>query len=365
MNPRFSWRTILGTLGFLLLLVALWRFMALVGYLLAAVALSFVGRPIVLLSQRIKIKQKALPASVGAALSLVTMVGATAGIIQLFAPLFAKQAEAIRNLNPQQIRLLFTRLSNWIDNDLQAINLSGSEMTNSEFLLSQLQNLVQIDGVGSLFGELIAKLGDGFIALFSILFMAFFFLKDGALFRNMIEAVTPDTLTPKVQSIISRTSELLTRYFGGLVIQVIIVTTLVSIGLEIVGAEHAFLIGFMAGIFNLVPYIGPMAGACIGLVLVVTSHTGNSESIPLLFGLSLMVFVLVQLVDNFFTQPIVFANRVHAHPLEIFMVISIAGSLAGVAGMVLAIPTYTLFRIVAQELFSGFKAIDRLTQNLQ
>jgi len=70
-------------------------------------------------------------------------------------------------------------------------------------------------------------------------------------------------------------------------------------------------------------------------------------------------------VDNFFTQPVIFANRVHAHPLEIFLVITIAGGLGGVIGMILAVPIYTLFRIVAQELFSGFKLVDRLTQNLR
>jgi predicted PurR-regulated permease PerM len=80
---------------------------------------------------------------------------------------------------------------------------------------------------------------------------------------------------------------------------------------------------------------------------------------------SLGVFAVAQLVDNFFTQPVIFANRVHAHPLEIFIVISIAGNLAGAAGMVLAIPAYTLFRIVGQELFSGFKVIDELTKNLE
>ena len=86
--------------------------------------------------------------------------------------------------------------------------------------------------------------------------------------------------------------------------------------------------------------------------------------LPAIIGWGLLVFLGAQLVDNFFTQPVIFANRVHAHPMEIFVVISIAGSLAGVPGMILAIPGYTLFRIVAQELFSGFKVIDQLTKNL-
>ena len=93
--------------------------------------------------------------------------------------------------------------------------------------------------------------------------------------------------------------------------------------------------------------------------------SGTAAASGALIGGSLLVFAVAQLVDNFFTQPVVFANRVHAHPLEIFIVISIAGSAAGILGMVLAVPVYTLFRIVAQELFSGFKLVDRLTQNLK
>jgi predicted PurR-regulated permease PerM len=201
--------------------------------------------------------------------------------------------------------------------------------------------------------------------IFSIVFMTFFFLKDGALFKNMIEAITPDELMPKVQSIMERTSQLLTRYFGGLVLQVTIVTGIVSVGLELIGANHAFLIGMLAGLCNLVPYLGPLAGTALGVALVTLSASGElTASSSLLWG-TLGVFAVAQLVDNFFTQPVVFANRVHAHPLEIFIVISIAGTAAGVLGMILAVPGYTLFRIVAQELFSGFKVIDRLTKNLK
>jgi predicted PurR-regulated permease PerM len=138
------------------------------------------------------------------------------------------------------------------------------------------------------------------------------------------------------------------------------------LGLSIIGAPNAFLIGFMAGIFNLVPYIGPygrnvpwLASYCHLIPVRAFGNDGNTSR-------ELGAYSSVaQLVDNFFTQPVIFANRVHAHPLEIFIVISIAGNLAGTAGMVLAIPAYTLFRIVGQELFSGFKVIDELTKNLE
>lgn len=364
MRFKPSTKSILGLIGFILLGTAIWRFQELVGFLLVSVALSFVGRPLVLFSQRIKFRGAALPSSIGAVVALATMVGLTIGLTQLFAPLFAEQARAVQSIDQAGVERLAGETLTWVDSNFNWLNLSGDDQSNTDFLLEQTQGLVQLNGVGSFFGSILQGLGDGFIAAFSILFMTFFFLKDGALFRNMIEALTPDDLLPKVKSIMDRTSALLTRYFGGLVAQVAIITTIVSLGLWLLGAPNAFLIGLMAGIFNLVPYIGPMAGASIGLLLIGTSSAVASADVTGLLLSSLGVFGLAQLIDNFFTQPIVFANRVHAHPLEIFIVISIAGNLAGAAGMVLAIPAYTLFRIIGQELFSGFKVIDELTKNL-
>jgi predicted PurR-regulated permease PerM len=365
MRFKPSTKSIIGLIGFASLGYAIWRFNELVGYLLISVALSFVGRPLVLLLQRIRVRGKQFPSSFGAAVALAFMVGLSISLTQLFAPLFAEQAQAVQGMNELGMERVADETLFWIDHNLNWINLSGNDQPNSLFLLEQIQGFVQLEGIGSFFGALLQSVGDGFVAVFSILFMTFFFLKDGALFRNMIEAVTPDELLPKINSIMDRTSALLTRYFGGLVVQVAIITTIVSLGLSIIGAPNAFLIGFMAGIFNLVPYIGPMAGTCLGLLLIATSSLSIPSEMTGIFLGSLVVFVVAQLVDNFFTQPVIFANRVHAHPLEIFIVISIAGNLAGAAGMVLAIPAYTLFRIVGQELFSGFKVIDELTKNLE
>lgn len=358
-------RRALGIVGALLLLVAMWRFRTLVGYMLISVALSFVGRPIVKGLNKLKVAGRAIPTGIGAAVALTTFVAAIVAFVQLFAPLAVDQANAIRALDPSDIRGVFASFAAWLDNDLGGINLSGDGESNSAFLLKQAQGLVQIDGVGSLFGGIVGIIGNLFVAAFSILFMTFFFLRDGALYRKIIFSLTPDRHMQRVDAILEKTTHLLTRYFGGLIIQVIIITTVVSLGTAFAGAEHAFLIGLMAGVFNLIPYIGPLAGASIGMLLIATTHAGSVAELPAVLGWSAGAFGLAQIIDNFFTQPFIFSSRVNAHPLEIFIVISIAGSAAGPAGMVLAIPGYTLFRIVAAETLSGFKVVDQLTASLQ
>ena len=365
MLRNFSLRNWIGLLGFLALAIGIWKFKSLVGLLLVSVAISFIGRPLVLLMSRIQFRGKAFPTAASAALTLVVLFGTATGVIRLFAPLVNEQAQALQTVNLEQIETAAGAGMQWLDNNLGAFNFSGDERSNSAFVFEQIQDSLRFEQLGASISGLLASLGSLMFGIFSLVFMTFFFLKDGALFKNMIEAITPDELMPKVQSIMERTSQLLTRYFGGLVIQVSIITAIVTAGLEMIGAEHAFLIGFLAGLCNLVPYLGPLAGTAFGVVLVALGGSSTLATPDSMIWATLAVFGVAQLVDNFFTQPVIFANRVHAHPLEIFIVISIAGTAAGVLGMILAVPAYTLFRIVAQELFSGFKVIDRLTQNLK
>lgn len=362
---RPTLRSIIGITGFVLFLIGLWKFKFLVGLMLFSVALSFIGRPIVMALSRLKIRGHGLPPAIGAVVALLFFGGLAMGVIQLFAPLIMEQAELLRQIDTNQLKQFAGRGLDWLDNTLGAINLSGDGQKNSEFVLGKVQQSLEFNEVSRVLTGFLGRMGDVLFGLFSVTFMTFFFLKDGALFRNMIEAITPDEMTAKVNSIIDRTNHLLTRYFGGLIIQLIIITTIVSIGLSIIGVENAVLIGLLAGLCNLVPYVGPLAGTAIGTTLALATSSGSQDELSQLFWGALLVFLVAQLVDNFFTQPVIFANRVHAHPLEIFIVISIAGSLAGVIGMVLAVPTYTLFRIIGQELFSGFKLVDRLTQNLR
>jgi len=362
---RPTLRSIIGITGFVLFLIGLWKFKFLVALMLFSVALSFIGRPIVLTLSRLKFRGHGLPPSIGAVVALLIFGGLGIGVIQLFAPLVSEQAKLLGQIDTNQLKQFAGRGLYWLDHTLGPINLSGDGQVNSEFVLAKIQESLEFNEISRVLTGFLGRMGDVLFGLFSVTFMTFFFLKDGALFRNMIEAITPDEMTTKVNSIIDRTNHLLTRYFGGLIIQLIIITTIVSIGLSIIGVENAVLIGLLAGLCNLVPYVGPLAGTAIGTTLALATSSGNQDELSHLFWGALFVFLVAQLVDNFFTQPVIFANRVHAHPLEIFIVISIAGSLAGVIGMVLAVPTYTLFRIIGQELFSGFKLVDRLTQNLR
>jgi len=76
------------------------------------------------------------------------------------------------------------------------------------------------------------------------------------------------------------------------------------------------------------------------------------------------VVIITNLIDNIVSQPVIFSNSVKAHPLEIFIVILASGFVAGIPGMILGIPAYTVLRVFAREFFYNFKAVQKITSNL-
>ena len=117
------------------------------------------------------------------------------------------------------------------------------------------------------------------------------------------------------------------------------------------------------GVLNVIPYVGPMIGFAIGLFVGLVSPIEGMTIVQTLLCTGGTILT-AQGLDNFVLQPVLYSNRVKAHPLEIFIVILIAGNLAGVVGMLLAIPSYTVIRVFAKEFFNNFRLVQALTENL-
>jgi len=355
---------VLGILGTLILLWALWYIKTIIGYILVSGILSLIVQPINKTLNKFKIGKLAIPKSVSAAISLFSLMALLTGLISLFAPLIADQARAISNIN---VDLVFENLKEpitGIENIINQYNLT-SENT-SEIIKSKLNEILNISDVTGVFSSILGTLGNVFIAFFSICFISFFFIKEENLFRNIFLALSPVKYTDQVEKVMVNTNKLLTRYFIGILAQVTMIIILVSSGLSLFGVKNAIIIGLFAGIINVIPYIGPIIGASVGIILSVTTNLDldfSNELIPLILKVT-SVFAVVQLLDNFVFQPFIFSNSVNAHPLEIFIIILIAGTIAGISGMILAIPIYTLLRIIAKEFLSQFKIVQSLTKNL-
>lgn len=361
-----NFKFVLGAIGALILLYAVWYFRTIVGYVAIAAVISFIGEPVVRFIRRFKIRGHAVPFWAASLLTLGFFMILVAAIFMMFAPLIASQAQALSRIDYELIgKVINEEFSGFLDL-ISAYSLSGDHRSNEAYIIEHLQKLVSIGDIGTILDNFLGFMSSLLAGVFSVLFIAFFFLRDAHLVGKIVIAATPDRHVERMEKIMNSTRQLLTRYFTGLVIQITTITVLITIGLSIVGVENAFFIGFLAGLLNLIPYIGPIFGAGIGLFIALSTSNElmlGQDLVPLAWHTAI-VFLIVQLLDNILFQPLIFSNSVSAHPLELFIVISLAGTLAGISGMILAIPFYTLFRIVAKEFLSGFKIIKSLTRSL-
>ena len=199
-----------------------------------------------------------------------------------------------------------------------------------------------------------------------MLFISFFFLKDSRLFESGVLTFIPDNKESRWKTSSTKIKDLLSRYFVGLIFQILILFIIYTIGLLIIGVENAIVIAFLCALLNLIPYVGPLIGAFLMLTLTMTSNLGESFSdiiLPKTFWV-FVVFIIGQLIDNFGSQPIIFSKSVKSHPLEIFLVILIAGILFGVVGLIIAIPAYTAIKVILKEFLSENKIVKKLTKGL-
>lgn len=220
--------------------------------------------------------------------------------------------------------------------------------------------------IPALFGNIAGFFGNLFITILSALFIAFFFLKESGLFTKIIKAAISDDKEDQVDHAIEDSERLLARYFIGIATQITIITIILSVVLGLLGFENALLIAFLAGLVNVIPYIGPFLGAMFGAAITISSNIDASfygEILPDLYKL-IAVFAMMQLLDNFILQPNIFSKSVKAHPLEIFVIILIGAKLGGVMGMILAIPAYTIFRVIAKVFLSEFKIVQSITRGI-
>jgi predicted PurR-regulated permease PerM len=361
-------RNILLIAGAVFLIFLLWYFSAIVTYILISVVLSFLGRPIVHWLSLIHIKKFYLPKSIAALIALVTLWVLFFSFFRFLIPLLISELETLSQID---IEAVLQSIENPLTRFLQ---LSGNEPLEVEnrplpdLLIEQLSAKINFSRLPDILADVAGTIGEFLIAIFAISFITFFFLKEKNMFREGILLIVPSELEKKVSHILDSISYLLRRYFIGLILEVFMVMMLDALGLSIVGLEfnHAVIIGFFCGLFNVIPYLGPWMGAGVGLLIGAAVNINAdfmSFTLPLL-ALMAAVFLSVQIIDNVLFQPLIYSSSVKAHPLEIFLVIMAAGSMAGIIGMFLAIPTYTIIRVIAKEFFDNMKLVRKLTENL-
>lgn len=362
-------RNILIFCGILILIGCAWFFRNIVVYILVSGVFSIMGRPLVDLFCRIRIKKWFFPRSLGALLTLAIIWGIIIIFFVIFIPLVTRQIDYFSTIDSEKIVQIVAEPLNKIENLFRVVNKDISKsLSIDDYIVGKVAGVLNINMIQNFIGYLIGILGNLLIAIFSITFITFFFLKDQQLFFESILMWVPDKYVDNVTRALFSIKKLLTRYFIGIVIQSTCVMILVTIGMTIVGIDfqQALVMGLILGILNVIPYAGPWIGLFIAIIMGVASHINqdfNTVVIPLVYYM-MIVEGVTHLIDNIVFQPVIFSNSVKAHPLEIFIVVLASGFAAGIPGMIFGIPAYTVLRVFAREFFYNFKAVQKITSSL-
>ncbi len=361
-------RYILIALGIVAAGFLLWYFSNIVAYLIVSAVLSLIGSPLVDLLGRIRIGRFQLPVALRAFLTLLLLWILFVGFFRIFIPIVAREANELSQIDANTFMSRLQAPLAEAENFLEHFQVSGQNgQSLSEYLRARLISVLDFSFVSNLFGTLAAILGNIFVALFSISFITFFLLKDQNLLTEAIVLLVPARHEKNVRHALRSVKRLLSRYFIGIGLQLTGILILVTAGMSIVGLgfKRSLLIGLIAAILNVVPYLGPIIGTTIGILLGMAFNIHlEFSALSALAGYMLIVFLTVQAIDNVLFQPLIFSSSVNAHPLEIFLVILLAGSMAGVTGMILAIPGYTILRVFAKEFFNNFRVVKKLTEKI-
>ncbi len=359
---------IIGFFGIALLFYSLWYFRTIVTYILISAAISIAGQPIMRILDKVKIKKFSLSNGVKALITLITLWFLFISFFSVIIPIIIREANILSSID---VYSLYHRLEQPLNDVFLFLKKYGLFENNESFesyLTAKMASLFSAGHISNIISELTGVFGNLLIAFFSISFISFFFLKESSLFTSGILLFVPDKHTDEVKRILKTIEHLLSRYIIGIALEVVMVMILVTFGLWLSGIafQHAIVCGLLSGIFNIIPYVGPWLGAGFGIIIGVATNTHlqfQTELLPLI-GFMLLVYASVQLIDNILFQPLIYSSSVNANPLEIFLVILAAGYIAGILGMILAIPTYTVLRVIAKEFFSNFKVVKKITENI-
>jgi predicted PurR-regulated permease PerM len=343
-------RAVIVLVSVALFLYFLYQIQSVLIYLIIALILTLIGNPILDFFKR-RLKFNHTFATITTLLLFILII---AGFVMMFIPLILSQGQNLSLLNTAEIEKSIIQLINQISIFLESHQIDSSRILKEADITSKINFNLIPNFLNVIFGT-ISSFGMG---LASVLFITFFFLKDRLLFILGAKKIIPDSHEDQILNSLEKINHLLSRYFIGFLSYIIV--------LLIFGIPNSIVIAFLCAVLNIIPYIGPLIASILAAILTMISNLGSdfqSEILPTTLYV-LLGFWIVQIIDNNVSQPIIFSKSVSSHPLEIFLVILMAGFLFGILGMIVAVPLYTILKVIGKEFFPENKIIQLLTKNI-
>ncbi len=360
------WASFLTVVGLLC-----WYFRNVLIYIVLAIVVSLLSRPLARLLGKVRIKNRYVPDWLSSLLSILCVLGGFILIVTQVIPVVTgiiKEASFFSNL-----RLFDGTIADTVNGWAISIFPSlGKDFDAISVLLDYLKGTFSDISITGILGSMASVMVNLAIGLFSVVFISFFLVKDPKLVAKVAAALVPDRIEDSVMEAIGDIEHLLSRYFVGLTLEMIAVAFFNFLGLWLIariGPTYALGIAFIAGILNILPYVGPLIGEVLGVALCLVLKYGAGIGLDVnIMVFAVIVFAImlsVQFIDNFVLQPIIYSTSIQSTPLEIFIVLLVSGHVGGILGMLAAIPIYTVIRVVAGRFFYNHKAVRRLMPDLE
>lgn len=244
----------------------------------------------------------------------------------------------------QKMKVISDYISNNFSEYVGNIDLMGKIEEILSNLLTDLSTIL-VAAFSSLYGLLLAVLYMVFIPLIS-----YYFIKDAQKIERIIFGLVPTRFKEEVKQRVKRMDVILSSFIRGQAIVVLILATLYSVGLSLIGLPFAILIGIMAGIGDIVPYFGTIVGLIVSLIVGFT-HFQSIEKLLLV----ILVFAIVKGSENWFFYPKIVGKEVGLHFVWVLVSIVIFGKLFGFWGLLVAIPSAAGFKMHINDLITHYK----------
>ena len=311
--------------------VVLWTVRVIFPPLVLAGAIVFLLNPVVT-----GLHRRGVPRAAGAGIAYLGVLGGVIVAATLIFPVAADQAEDLSDEWPE----IQEKAEQWIDDVA-----SASEGTFLEFTRQELEDAFSDDN--ATLRQQLDQARDIGVRVFHVLLIlvlgpiiGFYLLVDAPHIRDVLESLVPNDARPEVDHVAKRLNRAIGGFFRGQLVVAVIVGVMCSVGLFAIGLKFWFLVGMIAGLFNVVPLIGPWVGGVPGLVIALT--TGSSlQAVGVV-----VVMVVVQQIDNHFITPQVMQRAVQLHPAAVVLALLAGGSLGGFFGLLLAVPVAAVLKIV-------------------
>ena len=261
----------------------------------------------------------------------------------VFLPLLSGEIQALQSgLNPAKAGLMIDRLEDFMVANIPF--LGGKDLN----LLTRLEN--SMAKTGEWIFDHFLDTASVITSMILIPFIIFFLMKDGREFKKAFVSIMPNQYFEFTLYLLYKLNAQIGNYLRGQFIDATIIGVLSVGALWFIGVKYFFIIGTFAGLANLIPYFGPIAGATIAIIVSIL-QTGS-------FHMALYViiaFTLIKLFDDILIQPIVVARTVHMHPLVVLLSVLIGGKLFGILGMLLSVPIVGFMKVVVRESIHNYR----------